>query len=83
MVVQQEADHAGLHAALIESDDDESRDEYGASWVLVTRDQSFLAQPAVRASTSPIDTIKGLRLWTDDYNSLLPLLRWHGQFDAD
>ncbi|HEY4211011.1 MAG TPA: fused MFS/spermidine synthase [Steroidobacteraceae bacterium] len=82
-VVQQEADHAGLHAALIESDDDDSRDEYAASWVLVTRDQSFLAQPALRMRTSPIDTIKGLRLWTDDYNSLLPLLRWRGRGDTD
>jgi predicted O-methyltransferase YrrM len=82
-VVQQEADHAGLRSALIESNDDDSRDEYGASWVLVTRDQSFLAQPAVRTSTSEIDTIKGLRLWTDDYNSLLPLLRWRGRSDAD
>jgi hypothetical protein len=34
-------------------------------------------------STSEIDTIKGLRLWTDDYNSLLPLLRWRGRSDAD
>jgi hypothetical protein len=33
--------------------------------------------------TSPIDTIKGLRLWTDDYNSLLPLLRWRGRDDVD
>jgi hypothetical protein len=82
-VVQQEAAHAGLHAALIESDDDDSRDAYGASWVLVTSDQSFLAQPAVRMKTSQIDTIKGLRLWTDDYNSLLPLLRWRGRDDAD
>ena len=80
-VVQQEAEHAGLHAALIESDDDDSRDEYGASWVLVTRDQAFLAQPAVRKSASEIDPIRGLRLWTDDYNSLLPLLRWHGRSD--
>jgi len=82
-VVQQEADHAGLHSALIESDDEDSRDEYAASWVLVTRDQSFLAQPAVRMSTSQIDTVKGLRLWTDDYNSLLPLLRWRGRSDGD
>jgi hypothetical protein len=82
-VVQQEAAHAGLHSALIESDDDDSRDEYEAAWVLVTSDESFLAQPAVRMSTSEIDTIKGLRLWTDDYNSLLPLLRWRGRSDAD
>ena len=82
-VVQQEADHAGLHAALIESDDDDSRDEYGASWVLVTRNEAFLAQPAVRMSASRIDSVKGLRLWTDDYNSLLPLLRWRGRSDEE
>src|SRR6185437_13619956 len=58
-VVQQEEHHAGLQAALIENDDDDSRDEYGASWVLVTRDQAFLAQPAVRMSASQIDTVEG------------------------
>ncbi len=82
-VVQQETEHAGLHAALIESDDDDSRDEYAASWVLVTRDQSFLAQPAIRMRTSQIGTVQGLRLWTDDYNSLLPLLKWRGRGDSD
>lgn len=82
-VVQQEAQHAGLHSALIESDDDDSRDEYAAAWVLVTRDQSFLAQQAVRVNTSQVDPLEGLSLWTDDYNSLLPLLRWRGRSEGD
>ncbi len=79
-VVQQEANYAGLHTALIATDDDDTRHEYGSAWVLVTRDQALLAQPMVRNIASAIQTSKGLRLWTDDYNSLLPLLRWGEQF---
>jgi SAM-dependent methyltransferase len=80
-VVQQQAAYAGLRAALIETDDDDAHGEYGASWVLVTRNAAFLAQMGVRSHTSAIVPIPGLRLWTDDYNSLLPLLHWRDASD--
>ncbi|MGE5323165.1 MAG: fused MFS/spermidine synthase [Actinomycetota bacterium] len=71
--VERLAEHAGLQAALISSDEDDDAGVYGADWVLVTANHEFLKEIAV--SAIPIRTIPGLRPWADDFNSLLPLLR--------
>ncbi len=44
-------------------------------WVLVTRNREFLEQPVVDSARQEITIPRKLRLWTDDYNSLLPILR--------
>ncbi len=80
-VVRAQAAHAGLQALEIDSDDDDSRGELSADWVLVTDDARFLAQPALQADRVDIAKVPGLRLWTDGYNSLLPLLKWGGGLD--
>ncbi|HLJ89248.1 MAG TPA: fused MFS/spermidine synthase [Candidatus Angelobacter sp.] len=74
-VIQQEADHAGLQAVYIDSDEDESRGEYSADWVLVSANKDFMARPELAKDAVDIEVKKGLRLWTDDYNSLLPILK--------
>ena len=78
-VVQEEAEHAGLHSLLVSSPDDDDVGAYSSDWVLVTADQDFLARKEIAESGAPINAIAGLRLWTDDYNSLLPLLK-HQEF---
>jgi spermidine synthase len=74
-VVQQLADEAGMAAAFISSDEDVPRDVFSSDWVLVTDNARFLARPEVAGARSTIKMPRGLRLWTDDYNSLLPILR--------
>lgn len=76
-VVREEADDAGLKSVLVESDEDEDIGVYSSDWVLVTRNTDFLQKPQVAEAGKPISTMAGLRLWTDDYNSLLPLLKRH------
>ena len=75
-LVLKQAEDAGLQAALVEAEDkeDEGVEAYASSWVLVTANQAFLNLPKVDEVTQEITPIPGLRLWTDDYNSLLPLL---------
>lgn len=75
-VVQQQADYAGLQAVLITSDRENDRGdaEFTADWVLVTADKNFLAQKEVAEAGETIENKPGLRLWTDDYNSLLPII---------
>jgi len=46
--------------------------------VLVTADSEFLARPEFDKGREEITVPRGLRVWTDDYNSLLPILRMHG-----
>jgi hypothetical protein len=49
---------------------------WSSDWILVTADTSFLNLPAVAKAKQTIAVPAGLRLWTDDYNSILPILRW-------
>ncbi|HZD96164.1 MAG TPA: fused MFS/spermidine synthase, partial [Candidatus Sulfotelmatobacter sp.] len=78
-VVQKEADHAGLPAVMVSSPDDEYTGGYAADWVLITDNQGFLSLPLISSKAEKIESNPGLRLWTDDYSSLLPLLKIHGE----
>ncbi|HLI77196.1 MAG TPA: fused MFS/spermidine synthase, partial [Acidobacteriaceae bacterium] len=66
---------AGLGAREIDSGPDDARGESLASWVLLTDRPAFFAQPAL-AVARPINTLPDVPLWTDEYSSLLPILRW-------
>lgn len=74
-VVAELAAHAGMHAALVTTEDDDKHDLFGSDWVLVSDDSAFFALPNVKHAAEPIAVLPGLRRWTDDYNSLLPILR--------
>src|ERR1051325_537876 len=73
-VVQAEADHAGLHALLISTADNDDTGVFSSDWLLVTANEKFLALPEIADAGVKIDPNPGLRLWTDDYSSLLPIL---------
>ena len=70
------ARHAGMTAMRVSSRANPSRGEFSATWMLVSNNAGFFAQPKVAARARPATLQPGLRLWTDDYSSLLPLLRW-------
>lgn len=44
-------------------------------WILLSRDPSMLAMPALAAAGHPIELTHAPLLWTDDYSNLYPLLR--------
>jgi len=77
-VVLQQAKDAGLQAWLVDTEDQEEdgNEEYAADWVLVSANDAFFKLKEVDEATSEITAKPGLRLWTDDYNSLLPLLKY-------
>jgi predicted O-methyltransferase YrrM len=66
---------AGMQARTVQSLEDGRRGEFNATWVLVTDNGAFLALPEVAAATKPTEERSGLRVWTDDYSTLLALLR--------
>ncbi len=72
-VVERVAREAGLHTAYIGSNDD-SPGCWPSDWILATTDAGLLARPEIRAATSSLGT-RNVRLWTDDYTSLFPLLK--------
>jgi hypothetical protein len=53
----------------------DDRGEFRAEWVLMTADPTFFNQHEIAFSADRIPAMPGLRLWTDDYSSLLPLLQ--------
>src|SRR5207248_10023459 len=48
--VRQQAEHAGLQAAFLDSPEDLDKGEYSSDWVLVTANKEFLAQDQVTRS---------------------------------
>jgi hypothetical protein len=75
-VVEQQAEHSGLSAVFVSSVEDDDIGEDNADWVLVTADKEFASRTEVTSVASALPSMPGLRLWTDDYNSVLPLLIW-------
>ena len=73
-VVKKIADEYKLHTALI-SDDAEDSELARTDWVMVTRDKALLERPDVVKYVGEIDEIKGLRVWTDDFNNLFQILK--------
>jgi hypothetical protein len=72
------ADSANMQVRLVESSPDEPRGVYRATWVLLTASPTFFAQAAVARAAEAVPGIHGLRPWTDDYSSLLPILQLGG-----
>ena len=73
-VVKQIADTYGLHTALI-TDDEGAGDASRTDWVLVTRNKKLLNDKTIKEDTAEIKEIPGLRLWTDDFNNLVQILK--------
>jgi spermidine synthase len=68
------ADAEGMQARVVESFEVPAEGAYRATWVLVSADPQFFAKPGVQAAAARITRRPGLRVWTDDYSSLLPVL---------
>jgi spermidine synthase len=68
------ADVEGMQARAVESFAVPVEGAYRATWVLVSADPGFFQKPGLDAATTRIPQQPNLRLWTDDYSSLLPVL---------
>ena len=72
-VVQMLADQRGYHTAWV-------RDTYAdgstsSDWVLLTKDKPFLLRSEIVNGSYVIQPEPGWRLWTDDFNNLLQVLK--------
>jgi spermidine synthase len=66
---------AGLDAVAVDTHEDEQNGFYSTDWVLVTGNQAFLRQPEL-AGAVPLARRPDLKIWTDNYSSVFPLLKW-------
>jgi hypothetical protein len=77
-VLAAEARQAGMTAFDVHSASNEAVGEFQADWVLLCADPGFFAQPEIAAAVRPLVPRPGQPVWTDDFNSLLPLIKWTG-----
>jgi hypothetical protein len=64
-----------MKAVRVTNPEDLTRQVFYSEWVLVTANAEFLANPAIVRAREPISHPAGLRLWTDDYSSLFPIIQ--------
>jgi spermidine synthase len=67
---------AGMDLRRVSSFANEPRGEFTATWMLLTNNASFFTRPEVATHVRQPEDDPSVRLWTDDYSSLLPLVRW-------
>ena len=70
------AKSAEMRAVTITTGANEQRGEFTATWMLLSDNADFFARPEVAGVARQPQEIPGLRLWTDDFSSLLPVLHW-------
>jgi hypothetical protein len=66
---------AGMQSRLMESAGDEAAGSYRSTWVLLSNNSSFFSRTEIAAVADKTPTLPGLRVWTDNYSSLLPILQ--------
>jgi spermidine synthase len=67
---------AGMQARRVSTNSTPQPGEYTSTWMLVTADPDFFAQPELSAVARLSERKPSLKVWTDDYSALLPLIRW-------
>jgi hypothetical protein len=73
-VLEGEVKANGKIARLVDTDDDDEHDVFGATWILVTSPTPGFSQD-VLASSEELKPTGSVRLWTDDYSNLFKILK--------
>ena len=73
-VLQGEKDALGKAARLVDTDDDETQDIFGATWVLLTSPSAGFDED-ILSHSSELEPKRTVRLWTDDYSNLFRILK--------
>lgn len=67
---------SGMSAMRVTNEPNDELGEFTSSWMLVTDNAAFFTQPEVAQRARNPESRPDLRVWTDDYSSLLPVLHW-------
>ena len=73
-VLRVETRTTGKLARVVDTEDDESQDVFGATWVLVVSPTAGFSQAILNASTG-LAALRAVRLWTDDFSNLYQILK--------
>ncbi len=64
----------GKVARVVDTEDDETQDVFGATWVLITSPTTGFNDSIISKSAA-IQAKRNVRLWTDDYSNLFQILK--------
>ena len=70
------AKNARMTAIRVTNSPNDEIGEFTSSWMLVSDNATFFSQPEIAQRAHAPESRAGLRVWTDDYSSLLPVLHW-------
>jgi hypothetical protein len=73
-VLAGEAAATGKIGAVVDTDDDDTQDLFGATWVLIRNPAAGFSKEILTAS-SELAKARKIRLWTDDYSNLFQILK--------
>ena len=73
-VLKGEKDALGKLARVVDTEDDETQDVFGATWVLLTSPSTGFDEEELSHSAE-IESKRTVRLWTDDYSNLFQILK--------
>jgi SAM-dependent methyltransferase len=74
-IVERSARDTGFQAVLVRDRPPAPTLSRDSDWVLVTRSTTFLLQPEIAAYSAPIVARPGLPTWTDQFSSLLQIVK--------
>jgi len=74
-LVRTQGEVAGFRVASVSSSADSQNGIFRADWVLLTRNAHFMNDATLRSRLTPLPPAAA-RLWTDDYASLWPLIKF-------
>ncbi|HEX8926917.1 MAG TPA: fused MFS/spermidine synthase, partial [Terriglobales bacterium] len=67
---------AGMQVRRIANLSNDPRGTFSSTWMLVSDNAAFFTRPEVATHAVVPESKPGLRVWTDDYSALLPVMRW-------
>lgn len=73
-VLRGETRATGKIARVVDTEDDDTQDVFGATWVLVTSPATGFSNAILNASTG-LNELRHVRLWTDDFSNLYQILK--------
>ena len=72
-VVREIADHFDLKAGLVHQY--EGPMVKPSDWIILARDSSVVGRAEIASRLEPLDSLRRVRLWTDDYSNLFQILK--------
>ncbi|HEY6722220.1 MAG TPA: fused MFS/spermidine synthase [Burkholderiales bacterium] len=74
-VVQQAARHLSLEVRQVENEDDDDAGVYRSDWMLLSASSAAFEGRLLKETAERIDSVPGVKLWTDDYSDLYRILK--------